>query len=249
VIEWLIQRSVDHPLLAKGVPPGGFLSTHETSVFDNLYSTKRREEWLLGRWTAKKLIQTDVEKSGRRLSCSEISILAGKDGAPVVWLGEGDRLTPANVTLSISHSKRASLCAIVRPGTIPLGADIEVIEPRVGGFAECYFTEEEKQTIRRAFPEHSDRLITAIWSGKEAALKAVRQGLRLDTHSLSCTFPSPLQSFAQDQTTDCWHPFTIQWRNGIVFPALAGWWQVWQEYILTLVSAAESKSGAECLWK
>jgi 4'-phosphopantetheinyl transferase len=249
VIEWLIRRSVDHPLLAKGVPPEGFLSTQETTIFNNLYSAKRRKDWLSGRWTSKKLIQTEIEKSGRCLSCPDISILAGRDGAPEVWLGEGDHQTRADLTLSISHSRGASFCAILQPGTIPLGADIEFIEPRTAGFTESYFTEEEKQIIRRASPGESDRLITAIWSGKEAALKAVRQGLRVDTRSLSCSFPSPMQSFAQDQTTDCWHPFTIQWRNGSEFPALAGWWQVWQEYILTLVSAAESKSRPGCLWK
>ena len=141
MIEWLIQRSADHPNLARGVPPEEFLSAAEQTVFDNLYSVKRRSDWLLGRWTAKKIVQAEAEKFGKRLSCTEISILAGKDGAPEIWLGEGDGLRLANFSLSISHSKGASFCAVLQPGMIPLGADMEVVESRPRGFVESYFTE------------------------------------------------------------------------------------------------------------
>ncbi len=249
MIEWLIQRSADHPHLARGVPPEKFLSAAERNVFDSLYSARRRRDWLLGRWTAKKIIQTEAEKSGQRLACSKISILAGKDGAPEIWLGDGDELRLANFSLSISHSKGSAFCAVLQPGAIPLGADMEVIEPRPRGFVESYFTEAEKETIHRAPSEQRDYLITAIWSGKEAALKAVRQGLRLNTRSLSCLFPVPFQSFAEDLELNSWHPFIVQWRSDSIYPTLSGWWRVWQEYILTLVTAVESKHVPGCLWE
>jgi 4'-phosphopantetheinyl transferase len=249
MIEWLIQRSANHPHLARGVPPEGFLSAAERTVFDNLYSARRRKDWLLGRWTAKKIVQTEAEKLGKRLSCSQISILAGKDGAPGIWFCAGDGLRPANFSLSISHSKGASFCAVLQPGMIPLGADMEVVEPRPRGFVESYFTEAEKEIIHRASPEQRDHLTTAIWSGKEAALKAVRQGLRLDTRSLNCLFPLPFRTFAGDLELDSWHPFIIQWRSDPTYPALSGWWRVWQEYILTLVTTVESKPVPGCLWQ
>lgn len=242
MIEWLIQRATDDPQVAIGVPPEGLLSAPETAVYNNLYSAKRRKDWLLGRWTAKRVVQAATEKSGeRRLSYSEISILAAKDGAPEVWLGEDGGLSRGDYNISISHSSDVSLCAVLTPGARLLGADIEAVEPRSSRFVEDYFTEEEIEAVSQAPLESRDCLITAIWSGKESALKAVREGLRLDTRSVSCRFThSGTGGYKQESLN--WSPFTVQWLNkheDMSFPQLVGWHRIWGDFVLTLVVTGE----------
>lgn len=244
MIEWLIQRAEDDPHVAADLSPEGLLSAPETAVYDGLYSAKRRNDWLLGRWTAKRLVQAAVEKSGGpRLSYREISILAAKDGSPELWLGEEGGLRRGDFNISISHSRDVSLCAAIpHPGIeIPaahlLGADIEVIESRSDHFIQDYFTIEEKDLVRQAPIDHIDCLITAIWSGKEAALKAVRQGLRLDTRMVSCHLTYPGASGHKQESLN-WSPFTVRWigpQAKTNYPQLTGWWRVWQDFVLTLV--------------
>ena len=76
----------------------------------------------------------------------------------------------------------------VRPS---LGCDLELIEPREGNFLDSFFTVEEMTAVR-ALRERDlaagDILTTAIWSGKEAVLKALREGLRIDTRRITCRF-------------------------------------------------------------
>jgi hypothetical protein len=74
---------------------------------------------------------------------------------------------------------------------------------------------------------------TAIWSAKEAALKAIHQGLKVDTRSVSCLIQ------AQDNPPESWTPFAVHWdqqRLNRPLPPLAGWWRATETYILTLVT-------------
>jgi 4'-phosphopantetheinyl transferase len=239
VIDWLVERAADNPQVAEGVPPEDLLSTPETAVFDKLHSEKRRKDWLLGRLTAKKLVREVGQKAGSgRLALSEISILAAQDGAPEVWLG-GER---ADFILSISHSRGIVFCAVVTPATHLLGADIEAIEPRPPQFIKDYFTVEEKEFVGQVPPASRDCLVTAIWSGKESVFKALREGLRLDTRSVSCTFPSAVDLCVSKPLSTGWAPFSIHWpgfQDKITLPELAGWWRVWGDFVLTLVVSAE----------
>ncbi len=238
MIEWLIQRAADDPRLATGLPPDGFLSPSEAAVFDNLSSAKRRKDWLLGRWTAKRLVKAVAESSGANdPPYKEISILAARDGAPEVWFGEQEPLERGDLNISISHSRGVSLCAAIAPAACSLGADIEYIESRSASFVNDYFTAAEIETVRRSPTESQDRLVTAIWSGKEAALKVVRQGLRVDTRIVNCGF-QPFNNGAQG-----WRRFTAGWENsrtGGNYPTMTGWWRVWQDFVLTLVVAGEA---------
>jgi 4'-phosphopantetheinyl transferase len=248
VIEWLIQCAADSPWERRHLdtveteffqktrfPEGaeGLLGASETAVYNSLACAKRRGDWLLGRWTAKKLVQAVLDRNGeRRLSLSEISILAATDGAPQVWLGEEGGLVQGDFRVSISHSRDVSLCAFVANSAHLLGADIEWIEPRSQRFADEYFTSREKESVRCAPPAFRDSLITAVWSAKEAALKAVRQGLRVDTRSVECVLPySP-------SVSGKWIPFAPRWCDSRAvndYPPLSGWWRIWQGFVLTLV--------------
>ena len=142
---------------------------------------KRRRDWLFGRWTAKHLIQAYLALThGQSSPLDQIEILAGEHGAPYARLG-----TRLPVSLSISHSGLESFCAVCDQDVGHVGADIEQVEAREFSFVRTFFTPAENAAVEAASPQDRDRLITALWSAKEAVLKALRLGLRVDTRQVS----------------------------------------------------------------
>ncbi len=240
MIHWLIQTTAAHPDLARGQASPGLLSAEETALFNGFKLLKRRQDWLLGRWTAKHLLQEVFrQEKGQPVALDSITILPGADGAPAARFDSpfNDRDLP--ITVSISHSHGSSLCAAVTRAEWPLGADIERIESRAANFAASFFTEEEQALIRRATPEMQDTLVTAVWSAKEAALKAIHEGLRVDTRSVNCQLELPTELPA------VWKPFVIQWKRNPSPgdpPQFRGWWMVTGHYVLTLVAGDDQES-------
>ena len=226
-IEWLLQSTTDHPGLVRGLAPRALLGTRETAVYRALTHDKRRRDWLLGRWTAKHLLRD----AGEPAALAGLAILAAADGAPEVWLEDGDELRPLPRALSISHAQGVAFCATLE-GSATLGADIETIAARPASFPAAYFSPEEQALLAAAPAGQQDLLTTAIWSAKEAALKALRAGLRLDTRSVSCNLAvGP----AAPQT---WQAFPIVWRHmgGAPVVRLQGWWRMWQGFVLALAT-------------
>lgn len=109
-------------------------------------------------------------------------ILAASDGAPEAWL-DGERLP---WVISLSHRDGVAICAVA-PAGVALGCDLERVEPRSAAFVEDYFTAAERDRIVNTPNEGRDALVNALWAAKEAALKALRTGLRRDTRSVEVT--------------------------------------------------------------
>lgn len=227
MIHWLIQTADAHPCLHHATPPDGLLSEQEWGIFAQLKTDKRAHDWLMGRWTAKHLLH---KLTGAPLH--DIRIFNHANGAPY---------SPdfPHYSLSISHSGDHAFCAVVEGDGLQIGADIEHVEPRVSSFVDDYFTADEQATVREC--GNPDRMITVIWSAKEAALKATQAGLTVDTRSINCAI---LSDPAQD-----WHPLTItyaqpdslttNWYDGVPQTSRGqadGWWRQEGEYILTLVA-------------
>jgi 4'-phosphopantetheinyl transferase len=242
VIHWLIQTTAAHPDLALGQAPLGLLSREETAVLAGFKVLKRRQDWLLGRWTAKLLLQEIIDQeSGRSVPLDNIIILPGEDGAPRVTLSAAGTVSQPQFTLSISHSHGSSLCAAISRPDWPLGADIERIEARSVRFAADFFTAGEQAQVDAVGSEMYDTLVTAVWSAKEAALKAIRQGLRSDTRCVGCHFnvsreaaPFPI---SENGRASPWHAFQIEWQHKAdqeQQPALDGWWMVSGGFVHTL---------------
>jgi 4'-phosphopantetheinyl transferase len=106
-----------------------------------------------------------------------------------------------------------------------------LIQPRITDFAGDYFTAAEQVLVERCAEAWRPALVTAIWSAKEAVLKALRAGLRQDTRSVSCLI-EPI-----DFSPDDWTPFVIQWDERSLeqpLPQLTGWWQVQNDFVLAL---------------
>jgi len=80
-----------------------WLTETECTVLKGLHFPKRRAEWRLGRWTAKRLIRNYLKKCKEPLP-AKIEICAAEDGAPEIFFDT----RPAQMTLSITHAGQLS---------------------------------------------------------------------------------------------------------------------------------------------
>ena len=230
MIRWLVQSATEYSDLARGIAPPGLLRPAEQHRLAELKLSKRRSEWLIGRWTAKHLLQACLEHDlNLRLPLDAIGIYNDARGAPVAMVDCGNRI--AEWAISISHSHGCGFSAALQDGAIGLGADIEHIEQREWRFVEDYFTSDEIDRVHVAPIAQRETLITAIWSAKEAALKALRLGLTIDTRRVHCAI-DPRCDSAHD-----WLEFSITFTPGCV-ETLRGWWRTWGEHVLTVAVVA-----------
>ncbi len=224
-------------------PPEAFLSAAELEKFRTLRFEKRRSEWLLGRWTAKRLLQAVLLQQRNELVARDaLEICNDADGVPHAQdlrVSHGEHRSPdlEGLKLSISHSNDHALCA-VSDGQV--GADLEWIEARAEYLVRDYFTANEQARVNASSPAQRDIVVTAIWSAKEAALKAIHKGLSLDTRVVTISIVPFANAPAQ------WTPFEIQW-NVEQSNALRGWWRVEQGFVLTVVTTLAEMPHAQPL--
>jgi phosphopantetheinyl transferase len=204
------------------------LSPAEQQVFAGLRFPKRRAEWLLGRLAAKTLLQ---RCSPEMASLPGPAIEIGKKakGAPYYQV-RGEFLP---VSLSISHRSGLAFCALCFNPALTIGVDLEQVEPRQAGFIEDYFTPLEVEMVYTC-PQNQQAFMTAlVWSAKEAALKALEEGLRLDTRQVAVSVDGVSGSDS------------IGWRRlALQTPAQGthiwnGWWLRRGDKVLTLVIKSE----------
>jgi 4'-phosphopantetheinyl transferase len=170
ILYWLSQNLADVP------ETDDWLSEKERNTLVGLRFAKRRNDWILGRWTVKQTIRSYMQED---LSLSSLEIRVADSGAPEAFLDNA----PANVSISISHSNNRSLCA-VGPPDHAIGCDLERLEIREGSIVTDYFTPEEISLCRSALGSENSLVVNLIWSAKESALKILREGLRRDTRSI-----------------------------------------------------------------
>ncbi|MCC6454097.1 MAG: 4'-phosphopantetheinyl transferase superfamily protein [Caldilineaceae bacterium] len=234
MIRWLIQSVVDHPDLAAGHPPAGLLTPAELAQFQSYLSPRRRRDWLLGRWTAKRLIQTHIATThGFSPALDSFTVEYDPSGAPHANSHHPAlRGTPVDghmpIALSISHSHGYAFCALCADtmGQARLGADIELVESRADTFANEFFTPDEQAHLHSALSTQTALLATAMWSVKEAALKAARADLRADPRSIQC-LPRPI---APRHWTAL--RVTIAKQNSPELGPLHAWWCVLDNRLL-----------------
>jgi len=211
-----------------------WLSAIEADHLHKLRFAKRRADWLLGRWTAKNGVAMFMGIGHDPQALHTIEIRPDSSGAPKVFLENA----PAEAAISLSHRSGVSICAVA-PAEVSLGCDLETIEPRGDAFHADYFTPEEQALVTQAptIPD-SLRLETLLWSAKESALKALGEGLRLDTRSVIVRFPEPSETTVENrqrvwlQTTD-WRPLQVHYGQGVIFH---GWWSRSASLLRTVVS-------------
>ena len=230
MIRWLVQTSVDHPDLAAGRPPAGLLAPQEVAEYETYLSPRRRRDWLLGRWTGKRLVQTQfAATSGFRPALDSFTIAYEPSGAPYIAGSQPTLCATSDngrvpLSLSISHSNGYAFCATSHDmGQVQIGVDIELIEPRPHNFVHDFFTEAEQANLYAAPCELRDAVMTATWSIKEAALKAAQIGLRTDPREVQCLLrPDRPRSWTRVRVH-----LQPALRGQVVAPGpLRAWWRI-----------------------
>ena len=217
-VYWLEQRVSDVPV------EDDWLSDRELRHLQDLRFTKRRTDWRLGRWTAKKALTDLCGFGSGRQSLARIEIRAAPSGVPEVFV-DGD---PASSTISLSHRDGLSACALASD-QMALGCDLERIEPRSIAFIGDYFTEGEQELIASG---NTDLLATLLWSAKESALKALHVGLTADTRSVVVSIEDDVLTFAAAGTS-LWGRLRVQDSNHRI---LRGFWQAAGSFVRTMVA-------------
>ena len=222
-MDWLVQSEQDI-----SAAPNLFLSRKEQVKFDSLRFLKRRNDWLVGRWTAKQLLATVLERERNRpIPAQAIEIFNGVDGAPRVYIND----EPLALNLSISHSHGYALCAV---DTSSVGADLEWIEPREECLVNDFFTASEQAHVWASAAIERDRLVTAIWSAKEAGSKALHKGLTIDTRTLEIGISTRARGLEE------WEPFELTVRLEHQ-THLHGWWRETEGLVLTLALSGKQQ--------
>jgi 4'-phosphopantetheinyl transferase len=217
-VYWLEQTEADLPT------ENGWLSATEVTRLSGFCVPKRRADWRLGRWTAKRAVAAYLTVSPRPSALASIEIRPAPSGAPEVFIED----QPADLTVSLSHRGGVAACAVTPSGYM-LGCDLELVEARSDAFVADYFTSEEQALIAQADAADRFLLVTLLWSAKESALKAMRTGLRLDTRSVivnlgpaSMVAEALSPTFREVSAGTLWHPLQVSHTGGKIFH---GWWQ------------------------
>ena len=211
---WLTQDLADVP------DKDDWLAEEELRILAGLRFEKRRNDWRLGRWTAKQTVCGYPLTSNA--SFASLEIRASDDGAPEVFQNNH----PENVSISISHSRDRGFC-VIGPQDNAIGCDIEWLEMREESLIHDYFAPEEISFCLNAMEEERILAVNRIWSAKESILKALREGLRRDTRSV-IVYPD------FQKTEGEWSSWTGRCLESSHL--FSGWWRVESGYILTMVS-------------
>lgn len=149
----------------------GWLHPGELSFMGTLRFENRRNDWLLGRWTAKRALLSFLENEGLALEMKDISIRKTASGAPAAEFG----IPVPPCSLSLSH-RAGHAIAVAAWGDMQIGCDLELIEPRSEAFIADYFSDRERELIRKDPPFFSNLL----WCVKESVMKATGEGMRIN---------------------------------------------------------------------
>jgi phosphopantetheinyl transferase len=142
------------------------LHPQEQKYYETLKFNKRIKSYLFGRLAAKKAIGTLVGDD----NLTKILIQAGIFTQPIVTYEDKQ-----NIQVSISHSEDFSV-AIAFPEMHPMGIDIERMNIEQNEAIERETTESEIKLIRKT-PFSYEKMLTVLWTVKEALSKVLKTGL------------------------------------------------------------------------
>jgi len=174
----------------------------------------------------------------RDVRATDLTIANEPSGAPYAELVGVDRLP---WSLSISHRDSYGFAAVALDPSVSVGADLEMIAPRAPALVRTFFTEREADLVTDD-PE-GEVALARIWSAKEAALKVLGLGLRLDTRRLAVSddvgghrsVPAP------------WRPLSIaiagsaEDRALVPLSQMQAVWRRDDDHVLTLATTARHR--------
>jgi len=239
-----LEDAVVLPIRGSAVP---WLSASENRHLARLKVPKRRDDWLLGRFTVKRLIQKAAEGVfGRTLTLDDFEIAAESSGAPFARVVSGERLP---LSISISHSHGTAFCAVMPlpPPGGTIGADLEFLEPRSERLVRDFFTPAETAAWEVSLPAEQALLANAIWSAKEAVLKALGLGLTVDTRGVDIHLSVEPAEGPLRPREGAWRRFDVVCRADIDVDEipLSGLWSLRGRFVVTLAARLPATPGKE----
>jgi 4'-phosphopantetheinyl transferase len=196
----------------------GWLSAAERSRAGALRYTKRRTDFLLGRWTLKLAVAKALGWPDDPAMLARIEGRTAPTGAPLLYV-DGQ---PAGRGVSLTDRAGCAVC-LVAARDAAIGCDVEIIEPRSDAFARDYLTQAEQQLVGAAGPARH-MAANLVWSAKESALKVLRTGLRRDTRSVEVDVAE------LNPPERAWSALRVRTAEGEVFP---GWWRRSGPFLVT----------------
>lgn len=143
-----------------------YLHPQELNYYKTLIVEKRKKSYLLGRYSAKKAISALVGEENPQNTL----IKQGFFNHPVVI-----SINNQNVQVSISHCEDVG-AAIAFPEALPMGIDIERVNPHITNVLESQMTEKEIE-LSKLFPYSYDTVLILLWTAKEALSKVLKTGM------------------------------------------------------------------------
>lgn len=202
----------------------GWMSDGERAYAESKTFTKRRNEFIVARWTLKQAVAQLLTLPDDDATLARIEARHGSDGAPALHV-DGE---PAGFDISMTDRSGWAVSVIAPPGS-GVGCDLELVEPRSPAFVRDYLTESEQQVVAaaaRALGPHGHSLAAnLLWSAKESALKVLHTGLREDTRSVVVTLEPVHLAHEGD-----WAAMQVTTAAGERFD---GWWCRTGQFILT----------------
>src|SRR5512143_2214668 len=152
-LRWLSQGMADVPL------DDAWLSPRESAWIARMRFPKRRSEFRLGRWTAKKALALSLGRGDSAEALRAIEIDRAPDGAPAP-LVDG---RPADAYVTMTDRADQAVCLVGPPG-LALGCDLELVEPRTDAFVSDFLTPAEQRLVAAPDAEARDLLANLVWS-------------------------------------------------------------------------------------
>lgn len=209
-----------------------WLAAAERERAESLRFTKRRNDYLLGRFTSKSALARTLGLPIEPASLRRIEVrnrASGPErGAPEVFLDGA----PAPFELSITDRAGWGVSTLTPPG-VRVGCDLEIVEPRSDAFVADYLTRQEQEFVAAGRSEQA-RFARAnlLWSAKESVLKLLRTGLRRDTRSVEVRVSG-------GAGRDGWCELRACAVEGRLF---SGWWCRFGPFLLTFAFEARVES-------
>ena len=159
-----------------------WLAPEEIETFRSWANETRAWTWLAGRVAAKKAVRRFVLNAEREAPAPQ-AILVRNDPLGRPFCNRQDLL------LSISHKEERAVGAVADArATDGLGVDLEQVAPRDPAMIEQFFTVGEQDLARRLDREAgqagSGVHFSHLWAVKEAVLKSLGLGLRVDARQV-----------------------------------------------------------------
>ncbi len=182
-----------------------WLSDSEQRAFATLADATRRDDWLLGRWLAKRILLETLSTNNTVLPSAihpssqlrRIEILPQSIGglaARPMLVVDG---SISEETISISHNDHGVMVAISEDPQVGVGVNLVSGDDSGDGFLRLWFTDQEQQWLRSR-REFASR----FWGAKEATYKSLNQGERFHPRRLEVTQSNDNRWQCRDRTTN-----------------------------------------------